>query len=319
MGSSNLQGAARRQVLGAIGACIIFLILCIKFRDWSPSPPEATVAVQKTERIPHKIWQIFFGYSPLNELAGMAMTWPLKNEDYAYTLISADGAERFARKYYSDRPDVLQTFLDIGVPVLRSDLLRYMVLEMEGGYYSDLDTTLIKPIRDWVPSSLQDEVRAIVGIEYDQGDRKPWFDTKESLMFCQWTMASVPGHPIMSGAVSSVVEALKNSAKKNQTIVSQYRPSDDDVLEISGPRMFSKAVFNTIAKATGTNFNHLNITGITEPVLFGDILILPINGFGSGQEHSNSWLGEGEAPGGLVRHAFKGSWKHGWPGSWTHE
>lgn len=43
------------------------------------------------------------------------------HQDMAYTLVSSDGAENSARKYYKHRPVVLETFLDLRLPVLRSD------------------------------------------------------------------------------------------------------------------------------------------------------------------------------------------------------
>lgn len=62
--------------------------------------------------------------------------------------MSSDGANAFAQKHYADRPEILEAFLSLKVPVLKSDLLRYMVLESEGGVYSDLDTVAIKPVPD---------------------------------------------------------------------------------------------------------------------------------------------------------------------------
>lgn len=103
-------------------------------------------------------------------------SWVTKNQDYAYTLMSNDGGNTFARKHYADRPDILKPFLDLQFPVLRSDLLRYMILETEGGVYSDLDTNALKPVRDWIPKDMKSKVHAIVGIEYDQLGGQPEFE-----------------------------------------------------------------------------------------------------------------------------------------------
>ena len=65
-----------------------------------------------------------------------------------------------------------------------------------------------------------------------------------------------------------------------------------------------------MSEATGTEMSYLNFTGMTERRLFGDVLILPIDGFGAGQPHSNSKRNDNQGPGNIfVRHQFKGSWR----------
>ena len=47
-----------------------------------------------------------------------------------------------------------------------------------------------------------------------------------------------------------------------------------------------------MSEGTGTEISYLNITGMTEPRLFGDVLVLPIDGFGAGQPHSKDLFEE---------------------------
>ena len=56
--------------------------------------------------------------------------------------MSNKGVDEFARKHYANRPDILEPFIQLKFHVLRSDLLRYMIIESEGGIYSDLDTVV---------------------------------------------------------------------------------------------------------------------------------------------------------------------------------
>lgn len=308
----NTSFARRRPVRSTAAAfvCILFFIV-LRFRSLSKVPSHPVP--QPLDPIPHKIWQIWVGYSSMDDdLFRLARTWPIMNQDYQYTLVGNEGANQFVQKHYSTRPDILETFLDLKVPVLRSDLLRYLILESEGGVYSDLDTSSLKPFEEWIPSNLKEMVRAVIGVEYDQGDDEPYIGMDEPLQFCQWTMASSPGHPIMKRAVSSVIKSLQSLAKENQTTVGKLDPSDGQVMTMTGPLIWTQAVIDSLSQATGTTVSHVNITGMKEPRLFGDILILPIDGFGSGQPHSNSWRGEGNPPTAMVRHMWKGSWKHGW-------
>ena len=277
-----------------------------------PQHPFSRPATNILDRISPRIWQIFFGYTPLDNFVPSLETWIANNQDYAYTLVSSEGGDAFARKHYADRLEILQTFLDLSLPVFRSDLLRYMILESEGGIYSDLDTDAIKSVRDWIPEELRSKIHVVVGIEYDQLDNKPFPGMTERLQICQWTMAASKGHPIMRNIVKEVVKGLHAMAKTNNTTIAELRPLDHEVLEISGPLIWTKVILQYLSEATATHVDYRNLTGMKEARVFSDVMVLPIDGFGSGQDHSNSTrVGESNA---YARHQWRGSWKHDWNG-----
>ena len=313
----NLAALARRHPLRlvvAILALLAYIYYITISSAWLPNSSHPAAYLESPrEPIPHKIWQIFFGYTPLDDLKDLVYQWPTKNQDSSYTLVSNAGGEKIVRNYYSDRPDILEPFLELQVPVLRADFLRYMILESEGGFYSDLDTVPEHPISEWIPQQYQDQVRFIVGIEYDQGEREPYPGMDRPLQFCQWTIASAPGHPIIKRAVVRVAEALKAFASTNQTNIAQLKPEDDDVMKITGPVIWTTVIMDVLAEMTGQTVDHTNFTGITEPKLMADVLVLPIDGFGTGQGHSNASRIDGYTPpNAMVRHLWKGSWKLHW-------
>lgn len=308
------KSIARRR-LSFVGVGTVLIILYIYFFTWPElSVPTKTLSSQSLspdlEEIPARIWQNYFATTKIDAFLPLIQSWITKNQDFAYTLISNDGANAFARKHYADRPEILQAFLDLHFPILRSDLLRYMVLESEGGVYSDLDTNALKPVSEWVPEASKTKVHAIIGIEYDQLDGEPYIGMDERLQFCQWTIAASRGHPIMRRAVQNVVEALHSAAEKQHISIAQLELTDNDVVKVSGPVIWTRAIMRTLSEATGTIVDYRNFTGMEEPRLFGDVLILPIDGFGTGQPHSNASTDEGGDA--YVRHMWKGSWKHHW-------
>lgn len=264
--------------------------------------------------IPPTIWQIYFGYKPFDRLGETIESWVRTNQDYSYKLVSDQGANEFVEKHYADRPEIMRTFLEITYPVFRADFLRYMLLESEGGVYSDIDTTAKKPIRDWVPSQLHNSTRAIVGIEYDQLEAaEPSHGFAERMAFCQWTMAASKGHPMLRAAVEAVSTSLNKAAEQRGQALSDLQVLDGDVGLVTGPGIWTTTVFESLSIATGTNVSYRNITGMKEPRLFGDILVVPVDGFGSGQPHSGSSDADGETA--LVRHQWTMSWRK--DGSWT--
>ena len=289
--------------------CLIWTFLFILYIHYINCRPSVDLMSPKPpplDDIPNKLWQVFFNDIPIDPYTDSIQTWITKNQDYQYTLVSAAGANALALKHYANRREILYSFLSLRVPVLRSDLLRYMVLESEGGVYSDLDTSALKPAKEWIPSKLRSKVHAIVGIEYDQGKGEAYPGMEgPRLQFCQWTMAASRGHPLISRMITDVVEALQVLAIKNQTTIAELRPSDEEVIQLSGPVIWTTAVLKTLSEATGTEMSYRNFTEMNEPRVFGDVMVLPVNWFGTRQLHSGS-VREGSRDA-FVRHGWKGS------------
>ena len=140
-------------------------------------------------------------------------------------------------------------FFSLRVRVLRSDLLRYMLLEAEGRVY----TVALKPINEWIPARLKTTVRAILGMRYDQGKGKAYPGIESPrLQICQWTMAASRGHPLISRAVTDMVQALQALAANAETSTAKLLPTDDEVGQTSGPVIWTRAVLKTLSEATGT-------------------------------------------------------------------
>ena len=186
-----------------------------------------------------------------------------------------------------------------------------MVIASKGGYYGDVDTTLYKSIPEWIPAKYREQVRFVVGIEYDQRDNaKPSHGFSEHISFAQWTFGASKGHPILMAVVENVVSALRDFARKKGTTVEGLTAldvPDHSVGDLTGPQVWTNAVFEGMSKATGSDVTWKNVTGIVEPKLFGDILLLPVDAFGTGQPHSGARQDIGE--GTFVRHQWKMSWR----------
>lgn len=83
-------------------------------------------------------------------------------------------------------------------------------------------------------------------------------------------MAASQGHPIMKPAVKRVVTALHETAGRNNTSIANFKPSDMEVLQVSGPIIWTHAIIEVMSEAMGTNISYLKFKGMKEPRLFGD-------------------------------------------------
>jgi len=228
--------------------------------------------------------------------------------------LTDESMDDFVQEHFAKSHAILSFWQDLReIPVLRTDLLRYLVMLAVGGTYSDMDTTNYLPISEWVPEHLRDqEINVIAGLEYADHTYRIF---SRSVSFCQWTLMAKPGHAIFRAAVQRVIDRLEFISRMRKLEVSQLRLSDltrEDVLEATGPGTFSDSVMEVLKDQTGNpNLQWMDFYGMQEPKVFGDVLVLPINMFGWGQKHSNSSQpGWGEL---YVRHHFggKGRWGKG--------
>lgn len=235
-------------------------------------------------------------------------SWLHMNPDYTYTRIGAEGALAFINEHFPGRPDILETFRDMQNPGMRSDFLRYLVLLADGGIYTDTDTTAVRPISEWVPDQYRDSAKVLVGIEWDIRDEEDqkWF--VYPIQFAQWTIAATPHHPIMENLVDSVLRSMKYYTSKYRTTIDMLDLSSQEIVDTTGPTAWTRAVWRHMQAQEPALTDMRNLSFLQEPTLYGDVLLFPINSFGSGQAHSGSSISTKDA---LARHHWQGSWRTG--------
>ncbi|KEY69102.1 hypothetical protein S7711_10185 [Stachybotrys chartarum IBT 7711] len=282
--------------------------------DNSEAVPETEVRPEGRNLIPPKIWQILLpkkgNTDPVSpkQLQDTA-SWLALNTDYSYTLVGERGSDDFVHNHYADNTRILDTFANMPNVGMKSDLLRYLLLQQYGGVYTDTDTIALKPIDDWVPVELRDQVRLVVGIEFDRRDGGAWADISHWVQFCQWTIAAAPGHPVFDIMIERVLQSLQDLSEQHGTPIEELHPSSFEVMNSTGPAAWTDAVFKQLQIYEPFLNDTKDLSFMTEPVLHGDILLLNIDGFGMGQVHSHS-THDGTIPDlALMKHRFQGSWR----------
>jgi len=189
---------------------------------------------------------------------------------------------------------------------MKSDLLRYLILEVEGGVYTDTDTIALKPIDKWVPAEFRDKANLVVGIEFDRLNGGAWADINHC---CQWTIAAAPGHPVFHRMVNRILGSLNDLSQIHNVTIDRVEPSSFEVMNSTGPAAWTDMVFKQLQEYKPSLNDTADLSAMTGPVLYGDVLVLTIDSFGMGQKHSNS-TNDGSIPdAALVKHNFRGSWR----------
>ncbi|UZJ55711.1 hypothetical protein CBS101457_005031 [Exobasidium rhododendri] len=188
----------------------------------------------KPKKIPSFVWQT--GISRPERDTGFKKL----NPRATYNFYSDMDLEEWASRHFTGT--VIKKIWDgMERKVLQADFWRYLILFVEGGYYSDTDTDCLKPIEDWgeidvvhwdLNETSSDDVRSgppqvVVGIEVDVPDLTGWETFwPRPIQIVQWTMAGAPGHPIYVDSIRRVVESMqmvKNwEAKNAQTALKMF-------------------------------------------------------------------------------------------------
>ena len=276
-----------------------------------PSVPSFTQKIDPlkplpSSSIPTSIWQIYFDSANIPTATRQKIeTWKTFNPTYTHHLLDKKTAEPYIIGPFASQPTIISLFHELRSKVLLSDLLRYLLLLAHGGTYSDTDTEIVHPIDTWVPLDMRNSTKVVISIEYDRGNdaERAWGEYYD-LQFCQWTLMSAPGHPLLKAAVDDVVKRLeKLKVHSGLKSFADIQLTDEGVLKTTGPAMWTQLVMKAISTQEGREVGWRELSGLKEPRKFGDILILPGYAF-------NQWR-EGDT---LVNHAFDGSWRT--PSGW---
>jgi alpha 1,6-mannosyltransferase len=186
---------------------------------------------------------------------------------------------------------------------LKADFIRYLAMLARGGVYSDMDTSCLVPIDDWIPVNMRNEtINAVVGIEYDDTTYRMFV---RPISFNQWTLMAKPGHALFEAAVRRVMSNLEYIARRKRVPIRELKLDKMEVLEATGPGMITDAVM-AVLKDQVENIRWETFHLMKKPRIFGDVLVLPVRAFAGGQKHSHS-SDKAYGPA-YVQHHFGRSW-----------
>jgi len=268
-------------------------------------PPDSEIL------IPKFIWQIFFAPKDapvLEKDLVHANEWIQLAPGYSYTLVGESEANAFIAANFESRPEIAATYHALSNPALKSDFLRYLLLYVRGGVYSDVDTKPVVRLDDWIPPERRRHVRFLVAVEYDEALDPHPADFTYPVQFCQWTIAAAPGHEVFARMIDRVLTGLHDVAQAQGKPLAEADISDYNVLNTTGPVAWTEVVFRLLQETDPNIKEYSDVARIREPRYLRDIVVLPLESFRADylDDWGWSWRENRKA---LVRHFFKGGWK----------
>ncbi|PSN67294.1 hypothetical protein BS50DRAFT_600721 [Corynespora cassiicola Philippines] len=234
-----------------------------------------------------------------------------KNPTYRPEFMTDTSADDYVMRTFALRPEIPETYLALTIPILKADMLRYLLLFDQGGIWMDLDVSCEDtPIDDWIPEHYRHNASLVVGWEFDAGWEEPFVR-----QFATWTIMSRPRSTHMSMVVDDIIEGLRSASLKHGVPIANLTlDMTGDVVDMTGPRRFTSGVLKSLGESLGESVSIEDIKGLREPKLVGDVLIMPGRAFASS---SNKYEDkEGLTPP-LVTHHYAGSWKNEFGGEQT--
>ena len=302
-----------RQIQQLIALCIICGVLFASFHTFTTQPPELLL---QSDQFPKKIWQSWKVDPTRFEHRDnqRARTWTMKNPRHRYEVLTDDNADDYVAHHYGplglNRPDIVHVYQSLNAKIIKSDLLRYLIMYVEGGVYSDIDVEAIRPIKKFIPKAFSEaEIDMVIGIEVDEPDfaSHPVLGSKAQ-SFCQWTFMCKPRLPVMLRLIEHIMIWLHELSLKQGKPISELHLDFNEVLSGTGPSAFTAAILAEMSKTVGEPVSWDQFSGLTEGKLVGGVLVLTVEAFAAGTGHSDS--GNHGGKGAMVKHHFHAS---SWP------
>ncbi len=224
-------------------------------------------------------------------------TWTDLNPGYQHKLLTDELIAGYVRDHFhTSNPDIEETFLQAKDFVLQLDLIKYMVLWAEGGVYSDLDVACVQPSSQWVPPQFIDKAGIVLGVQIEQ---KAGLDgnAKDSFQLADWTVMSKPNQPFFWFLYQRLTDNIKHLAAEQIVPAPNSRPYN--ITDVTGRNALTQAFLAYATSVTATKVTGNNFTKVTEPTLFGEILVLPVQAFASPHQNGKE----------VVHHYEAGSWR----------
>lgn len=310
----------RRRQFARLGAFVLLFTLALlsiaiyRRPGWPAALPSITFEPTPftipgpLPHIPPKIWQVYLAFASDAVKEETITSYVTQSPSTQYVILDWQGADALVdhvTAVYPGYKRVRSLYDAMTRTVVRADFLRFLVLALEGGVYTDADTKMVRPLKDWVPDEFKASTKLIVGLEADALDEPKLISgTTYRVQLCQWTMAGAPGHPVFWKMVDRILDKVAER-------VALHREgfSGKDVLKMGGPAGWTEIIYEHVRQTTGQTMTWENLTGIQEPKLFGDVLILPIDAFATGAPHSGASKMNDYTDQTLVLHSFRGDWK----------
>ena len=250
------------------------------------------------------------------KVAANVQGWREMNPNHTIELYDDQRIEALVESYL----EIPVTVWRLLMPAQRTDIWRYLVVYLFGGWYFDSDVQPMRPMLQWGHSTRN---TFVIGVEAQSVVGNPGEVAEGTLpvVLAQYAFGAAARLPVLKELLNKAVANLDAvAALSDQDISPEERLKG--VLESTGPILWTESVVKFLCYSDDAAYldasNHgvslLSATNLATGGSIANTHIFPIAGFGAGQRHSNSPTTD--SAGVNAWHHFGASvWFHGktWP------
>jgi mannosyltransferase OCH1-like enzyme len=226
-----------------------------------------TAAPARSGRIPNVVWQTWNAPALGRTHARHLERFRAMNRGWSFVLLDDAGCDAYMARHFAGEP-IHDIYRAACVGPLRTDIWRYAVLLREGGVYCDINKMLTVPLDELIAPTdhaliAAEDTPLLQPVSW-QRDPLP-AAARERLQYpdlnrLNWCLIFAPGHPFLARALERIVETAPTVRGR------RFDDVKAAVVDYSGPRMFTRAVADAIARDPSVPFTQagLNFHG------FGD-------------------------------------------------
>lgn len=157
--------------------------------------------------VPRRVWATWIDDRFGRRHAAGIRAFRARNPEYEFRLVDDAGADAFVQRHFGDHP-IADVYRRARFGPMRSDIWRYLVLLKEGGWYFDVKSALLRPLREfhgsgdgfvfaWERRDSSEDGHLDVPFEGGLTDRA----------VMNWALAAAPGHPLLRRLIDDICVA----------------------------------------------------------------------------------------------------------------
>ncbi|KAJ3027823.1 UNVERIFIED_CONTAM: hypothetical protein HDU68_003024 [Siphonaria sp. JEL0065] len=199
------------------------------------------------------------------------LSWELKNNGYKHSVLDDAAADAFMKSNFDSR--TYEAYKRMPLPVLRADLLRYAMIYIHGGVYTDSDTECHKAVDSWA-GRYSKETEFLASIEWYKDSHNFDIPMYKKTQLVQWTFAAAPRHPIFKNTIADIVQKVEKLSLK-------HLGDKNNVEALGGPQVFTRHVLEYMA-GNGDDLEQLGQKDDTSDRIYFEksrVLLLPMFSF----------------------------------------
>ena len=203
-----------------------------------------------------KLWQTFRWRKLTKNAENARLSWLDLNPSLSFEVCEDEQVDTFVRQFFG--PELFSLYESFPLGVMKADFWRYAILFANGGIYADVDTICRKEIDKWFPPRAKEEEGEALSCKYHPGGSNMTFRGKKYSQlqwkdcqiviapendehFCQWTIASVAGHPVLTNVIRLIFQRAREGISRSEHFVHYH----------TGPAVWTDAIVDFFSQELG--------------------------------------------------------------------